>query len=140
MVAKLAVALSTGQRESVAERGIGSKERLIASPPTLRLHAVVTFTVHTMSAAALNTDQAKTIGEVLIVGLIVLAVLISMIVKAILKRVVVLVLALVLAGVVYGQRASIQSAARKCDATFFGTHLTPANPTLKKRCQRLTSR
>ncbi len=102
--------------------------------------AVVTFTVHTMSAAALDTDQAKTIGAILVVGLIVLAVLISMIVKAILKRVVVIVLALVLAGVVYSQRVSIQSAARKCDATFFGTHLTPANPTLRKRCQRLTSR
>ena len=93
-----------------------------------------------MSAAALDTDQAKTIGLVMVVGLVVLAVLISLIVRAILKRVVVIVLALILAGVVYSQRASIQSAARKCDATFFGTHLTPANPTLKERCQRLTTR
>lgn len=121
-------------------RELGSRQRLTASPQTLRLHTGSTFTVHTMSAAALDTDQAKTTGIVVIVALVVLAVLISLIVKAILKRIVVIVLALVLVGIVYSQRAAIQSAARRCDATFFGTHLTPANPTLKKRCQQLTSR
>lgn len=106
----------------------------------MRLCAAVAFTVHTMSAAALDTDQAKTVGVVVIVVLIGSAVLVSMIVKAILKRIVVIILALVLAGIVYSQRAGIQSAARRCDATFLGAHLTPANPTLKRHCQRLTTR
>lgn len=93
--------------------------------------------VSAMSAAALDTDQAKTIGIVAIVAVVALGLLVSVIVTKIITRLVALVLAVVLGFVIWTQRADIESAAKKCDATFFGVHLTPSNPTLKARCQQL---
>lgn len=93
-----------------------------------------------MTVVALDTDQAKTIGVVVIVGLIVLGALISFLIRAIVMRIVVIVVALVLAGVVYSQRAVIGSAAKKCEATFFGQDLTPSNPAIKKHCRPVTNR
>lgn len=87
---------------------------------------------------ALDTDQAATIAILVIVGILVIGALISFIITAIVWRVIVIVAVLALAGVVYGQRASIESSAKNCDATFFGAHLTPSSPTVKKHCQQIS--
>ena len=92
-----------------------------------------------MTALALDTDQAKTLAVVVIIALVVLAVVVNAIITAILGRVVVIVVALVLAAVVWSQRSDIQAAAKKCDASFFGVHLTPSNETLKRHCQRVAN-
>lgn len=88
-----------------------------------------------MTAVALDTRQAETIGVLAIVGLVVLGAVVSAVVTAIVGRILVLIVALVLAGVVWSQRASIESAAKRCDATFFGVHLTPSNATLRQKCR-----
>jgi hypothetical protein len=87
---------------------------------------------------ALTTDQAKNLAIVLVVGVIVLGVLIGWVVGRLLARLVVVVVAAVLLVVLFTQRGAIQSAARRCEATFFGVHLTPSDPTLKQTCQQLT--
>jgi len=91
-----------------------------------------------MRTQALSTDQAKNLAIVLVVGVIVLGALIGWIVGRLLARLVVIVVAAVLVVVLFTQRGAIQSAARRCEATFFGVHLTPSDPTLKQRCQQLT--
>jgi uncharacterized membrane protein YoaK (UPF0700 family) len=88
-------------------------------------------------AHALDTDQAETIGIFVIVAVVVVGAIISAVITAVLGRVVVLVLVVVLAAYVWTQRSDISSAAKKCDATFLGVHLTPSNPTLKKHCQEI---
>jgi uncharacterized membrane protein YfcA len=87
---------------------------------------------------ALSTDQAKNLAIILVVGVIVLGLLISYIVGRLLARLVVLVVAAVVVVVLFTQRGAIQSAARRCEATFFGVHLTPSDPGLKQRCQQLS--
>jgi len=88
---------------------------------------------------ALGTDQAKTIGIVAIIVLVVAAILVNLIVAKVVSRVIVLVIALVLIGVVWTQRSHIESAAKNCNASFLGIHLTPSDPTLKAHCQQLTN-
>ena len=85
---------------------------------------------------ALDTGQAETIAVLVIVGIVVVGALISFIITRILWRVAVVVVMVVLASIVYRQRASIESAAKNCTATFFGAHLTPSNQALRKHCQR----
>ncbi len=87
-----------------------------------------------MNSLAIDTDQAKTIGIGLIIGVVVIGGLISALVAKMVGRIIVIVLALGLALVVYAQRSGIESAAKNCDATFFGVHLTPSNPQLKQQC------
>jgi MFS superfamily sulfate permease-like transporter len=91
-----------------------------------------------MRDEALTTDQAKNLAIILVVGVIVVGLLISWLVGRLLARLVVLVIATVLVVVLYTQRGAIQSAARRCEATFFGVHLTPSDPGLKQRCQQLS--
>jgi hypothetical protein len=88
---------------------------------------------------ALDTDQAKTLGIGIVVALVVAAVLINLVVAKVATRVIVLVVFLALAAVVWTQRAAIQGAAKNCDATFLGIHLTPSDPTLKAHCQQVTN-
>ncbi len=92
-----------------------------------------------LAPQALDTSQAKTLGIGVIVALLVIGAIISALVTAILARIVVLVVVVVLAVVVWTQRADIESAAKKCDAKFFGVHLTPSNADLKKKCQNVTN-
>jgi flagellar motor component MotA len=91
-----------------------------------------------VTAHALDTDQAKTIGVVVILAVVIIGFVISAIITAIVARIVIIVVVLLLAGFVWTQRAQISSAAKKCDATFFGVNLTPSNPTLKQRCQDIS--
>ena len=92
-------------------------------------------TLPDMAVVALDTDQAKAIAVVAIIALVVLGALISAIISAIVVRIVVLVVVLVLAGAVWSQRSAIGSAAKRCDASFFGVHLTPGDATVRKRCR-----
>jgi uncharacterized membrane protein len=89
---------------------------------------------------ALDTDQAKTLGIGVVVALVIIGVLINLIVAKIVTRVIVLVVAVALAAVVWTQREHIQSAAKNCDASFLGMHLTPSDPALKAHCEQVTNR
>jgi flagellar motor component MotA len=91
-----------------------------------------------VTAHALDTDQAKTIGVVVILVVMIAGFVISAIITAIIGRIVVIVVVALLAGFVWTQRAQISSAAKKCDATFLGINLTPSNPTLKQHCQDIS--
>ena len=91
-----------------------------------------------MTAYALETGQAETIGIFVIVGLVLAGVVISAIITAIIGRIVVIVVVLLLAGYVWTQRSDISSAAKNCNASFLGIHLTPSNPTLKRHCQDIS--
>jgi uncharacterized membrane protein len=91
-----------------------------------------------VAAQALETGQAETIGILVIVGLVVVGAIISAIITAIIGRIIVIVLVLVLAGYIWTQRSDISSAAKKCDATFLGIHLTPSDATLRQHCQDIS--
>jgi hypothetical protein len=89
---------------------------------------------------ALDTDQAKNLAIGLVVVILVAGVLVNFVVGHIIARVVVLAMAIALAVVVWTQRSDIESAAKNCDASFLGVHLTPSDPTLKAHCQQVTNR
>lgn len=91
-----------------------------------------------MTAQALDTDKAKTIGVVVIVAVLLIGFVISAIITAIIGRIVVILVVLVLAGLVWTQRANISSSAKRCDPTFLGVHLTPSNPTIRQHCQDIS--
>ncbi len=87
----------------------------------------------------MDTDQAKTASIVVIIALIVVGALISALITKLIVRVITIVVVLGLALFVYTQRSEIQDAAKKCDATVLGVHLTPSNPDVKARCQNLSN-
>jgi hypothetical protein len=62
----------------------------------------------------------------------------SLIITAIVGRLLTIAVVVGLAIFVWTQRADISSAAKNCDATFLGVHLTPSNPDVKQRCQDLS--
>lgn len=91
-----------------------------------------------MHSYALTTGQAKTVGIWAIVGLVVIGVVLSLIISAIIGRLIVAAVVIALAAFVWTERDAISGAAKKCDATFFGVHLTPSNPTLKQTCAQVS--
>jgi hypothetical protein len=93
-----------------------------------------------MTLSALDTDQARNVGVVTIVVVVVIGLLLAVLITKLIVRAIVVVLMIVLALVAYQQRDQLQSAAKKCDATFFGVHVTPHDPTVKKQCQQVTNR
>lgn len=102
-----------------------------------------------MSAAhvapeALTVDAAKNLAVGIAIALLVVGVLISALITKIVGRIVTLFIAVVLAVVVWTQRNSIEDkakdAAKRCDISFFGTHLTPSDPQVKQACQQVTNR
>jgi len=88
---------------------------------------------------ALDVDQAKTIGLGAVVAIIVLGLLASLIISAIVGRIIALALTIGLGLLVWNQRANIEDAAKKCDAKFFGYHLTINDPNLMAQCKQLTN-
>jgi hypothetical protein len=89
-------------------------------------------------SAAFSTDQAKTLGIFAIAVIIVAGVLLSFVFTKVASR---LVLAAIIVGLgilTWTQRDAIDGNAKKCDATFFGIHLTPSNADLKRHCEQLT--
>jgi hypothetical protein len=97
-----------------------------------------------MVITALDTSQVKTIGIAGIAVVIVLGLLIARLVTKIITRVIVLIVMVALAVVLYQQRDVVakraDDAAKRCEITFFGVHVTPSDPTIKKQCQQLADR
>jgi uncharacterized membrane protein YfcA len=89
---------------------------------------------------ALDSSQVKNLGLGAIVVIILLGLLLARLVTKIITRLVVLLVALVLAVVIYQQRDRVASAisdrAKRCDATFFGVHVQPDDPVVRKACQQ----
>ncbi len=90
--------------------------------------------------SALDTTQVKSVGIVTIVVIVLLGLLIARLVTKLAIRLVVIVVAVVLAVAVYQQRDQVASAAKKCDATFFGIHVQPHNDQVRMACQDAANR
>ena len=86
---------------------------------------------------AFSTDQAKAVAIVVIIAVVVAGALVSFIVTKLTGRLIVAAVVVAAGIFVWTQRADIESAAKKCDATFLGIHLTPSNKTVKQHCQQL---
>jgi hypothetical protein len=88
--------------------------------------------------SALDTSQVKNVSVVAIVAVVVIGLLISWLVTKVVARVIVLLLTLVLGFALYNQRAKVvdeaNKIAKRCDATFFGIHVQPSDPNIKKAC------
>jgi uncharacterized membrane protein len=96
------------------------------------------------TVSSLETTQAKNVGIVAIVVIVLIGLLIARFVTKVIVRVIVLIVAVALAFVVYNQRSQVEdaasNAAKKCDVTFFGVHVTPSDPDIKRQCQKLTNK
>lgn len=93
-----------------------------------------------VDVSALDTSQAQNVGVATIVVVIVLGLLLAVFVTKLVARAIIVILMVVLALVAYQQRDQLKSAAKKCDATFFGVHVQPHDPSVKQRCQKITNR
>ena len=89
---------------------------------------------------ALDSSQVRNVGLGAIVVIILLGLLLARLVTKLITRVVVLLIAVVLAVVIYQQRDRVSSAisdrAKRCEATFFGVHVQPDDPVVRKACQQ----
>ena len=92
----------------------------------------------------LDTSQVKSLGILSIVAVVLVGLVIARLVTKIVTRVIVLALVVVLGVALYQQRAKVLAAAdnavRRCDATFFGIHVQPSDPTVKKACAAVAKR
>ncbi len=86
---------------------------------------------------AFSTDQAKTVAIVVILAVVVAGALLSFLVSMVVGRLIVAAVVVAAGIFVWTQRADIESAAKKCDATFLGIHLTPSNKQIRQQCQRI---
>ncbi|MCW2542159.1 MAG: hypothetical protein JWN95_3884 [Frankiales bacterium] len=93
---------------------------------------------------ALDTSQVKSLGIVAIVVIVLIGLLIARLVTKIITRIIVLVVMVLLAGGLYQQRDRVTAAAddakKSCDITFFGVHVTPSNPDIKKECIKIANK
>jgi hypothetical protein len=89
---------------------------------------------------ALDSNQVQNVGLGAIVVIVLLGLLLARLVTKMITRVVVLVVAVVLAVVIYQQRDRVATAvadtAKRCEATFFGVHVQPDDPTVRKACEQ----
>jgi len=92
-----------------------------------------------MDLTALDTSQASNVGIGVIVAVIVVGLLLVVLIGKLIARAIIVLLMVVLAVVAYQQRNQIADSARKCDATFFGVHVTPHNQAVKQRCLEVTN-
>jgi len=93
-----------------------------------------------VDVSALDTSSAQNLGLVTIVVVIVVGLLLAIFITKLVVRAIIVVLMVVLALVAWQQRSQIDSAAKKCDASFFGIHVQPHDPDVKKQCQKITNR
>jgi len=101
----------------------------------------------TSSAAisALTDDQVKNIGILGPIAVVVIGLLIVKFVSGMIIRLVTLAVVVVLASALWIQRDKVMSEIdkktadlqRSCDARFFGFHVEPSDPNLKKACDLL---
>jgi hypothetical protein len=89
---------------------------------------------------ALDSNQVQNVGLGAIVVIVLLGLLLARLVTKLITRVVVLLVAVVLAMVIYQQRDRVANAVadtgKRCEATFFGVHVQPDDPTVRKACER----
>ena len=97
-----------------------------------------------MTDLALTTDQITGVGIGTIAVVAVIGLIIALVVSKIVVKVIVALLVVALAVVVWTQRTAVtdaaKDAARRCDATFFGIHIDPANEQVKQACARISGR
>ena len=92
-----------------------------------------------MDVLALDTSQASNVGIGVIVAVIVIGLLLVVVIRKVLVRAIVVLLMVLLAVVAWQQRHQVGDAAKKCDASFFGVHVTPHDPVVKRHCQEITN-
>jgi len=92
-----------------------------------------------MDALALDTSQAGNVGIATIIAIVVVGLLLLVFIGKLIARAIIVVLMVALAIVAWQQRHQVADAAKKCDATFFGVHVTPHDPAIKRRCQEITN-
>ena len=89
---------------------------------------------------ALDSSQVQNVGLGAIVVIVLLGLLLARLVTKMVTRVIVLVVAIVLAVLVYQQRGrvadAVADAGKRCEATFFGFHVQPDDPTVRKACEQ----
>jgi len=88
----------------------------------------------------MTTDQARIAGLAIIIGVLVIGIVLLLVIRAIVGKIIVAVLAIGLAALVWTQRAEIKEGASHCEVSFFGIHLTPSNPDVKKLCEEQLNR
>lgn len=90
---------------------------------------------------ALDSSQVKNVGLGAIVVIVLLGLLLARLVTKMITRMVVLLIAVVLAVLIYQQRdrvsAAISDRAKRCEATFFGVHVQPDDPRVRKACDQV---
>jgi hypothetical protein len=90
--------------------------------------------------SALDSNQVQNVGLGAIVVIVLLGLLLVRLVTKMITRVIVLLVVVALAVVIYQQRDRVSSAigdrAKRCDATFFGVHVQPDDPAVRKVCER----
>jgi uncharacterized membrane protein YfcA len=93
---------------------------------------------------AIDTSQVKSVGIGAIIVIVVLGLLVARLVTKLITRLVVLLVVVVLVVVVYQQRDRVvqagDNAAKRCQASFFGVHVQPPDPTVRKACQQASTR
>jgi hypothetical protein len=94
--------------------------------------------------AALQTSQVRNLSLVGIAAVVVIGLVLAYAVTRIVSRIIVLAVVVVLAFALYSQRAKVIAAADKaatrCEATFFGIHVQPSDPTVKRACAEVAKR
>lgn len=92
----------------------------------------------------MTVAQASGLGLGAIVAVALIGLLIAVLVSRLVVRVIVAVVVVALAVVIWMQRTAVidaaQDAAQRCNATFFGVHLSPSNPSVRHACQAVTRR
>lgn len=95
----------------------------------------------TATVTALESNQVKTVGIIVIVAVVLLGVIISSLITKVVIRAVVLLVAVLLGLIVFYQRQHVENAANSavahCDVSFFGIHVAPSDPVLKAQCEKL---
>ncbi len=116
--------------------------RLVGRAASLIGMKLTALSGHSTVVSALDTSQVKTLGLGAVVAVIVVGLVISYLVTKIVTRIIVIALVVVLGFAVYNQRSRVldglDKSAKKCDVTFFGVHVQPSDPQIKKACLQLS--
>jgi hypothetical protein len=95
---------------------------------------------HATVIEALDSSQVQNVGLGAIVVILLLGLLLARLVTKMITRAIVLLVAVVLAVVIYQQRdrvaSAVADAGKRCDATFFGVHVQPDDPVVRKACEQ----
>ncbi len=97
-----------------------------------------------MTDLALSTDQITGVGIGTIAVIAVIGLVVALLISKIVVKVIVGLLVVALAVLVWTQRTAVvdaaQDAAQRCNATFFGIHIDPANEQVKQACAQISGR